>query len=229
VTREYVLEIPDDYDPNHAYRLILGWHWRGGNANNVVNGAGNASRGPFYGLQERAAGSAIFVAPEGLVDNGVSGWANPGGRDIEFLEAMLDRFNAELCIDPDRIFSTGFSYGGMMSNAVGCALGGVFRAIAPMAGSLWSGCEDGSAPVAFWGSHADPLDRVVSPNAGRDARDVFLERNGCSDQTTPTDPSPCVTYQGCQVGYPVTWCEFPGDHFTPDFAPEAVWSFFAQF
>jgi hypothetical protein len=98
-----------------------------------------------------------------------------------------------------------------------------------MAGSLWSGCEDGSAPVAFWGSHADPLDSVVAPSAGRDARDVFLERNGCSDQTTPTDPSPCVTYQGCQAGYPVTWCEFPGDHFTPDFAPEAVWSFFAQF
>ena len=107
-SREYILAMPDNYDPNQPYRLIFGWHWRGGQASDV---AGNGvSGGPYYGLQSRANGTAIFVSPEGI-DNG---WANTGGRDIEFLQAMLDRFNSELCIDQERIFSTGFSYGGMM-------------------------------------------------------------------------------------------------------------------
>mgnify|MGYP006206118421 CR=1 FL=1 len=47
-----------------------------------------------------------------------------------------------------------FSYGGMMSHAVGCAMGDVFRAIAPMAGAQISGCEDGDAPI--WPSWGQP-------------------------------------------------------------------------
>ncbi len=227
-SRDYILNIPEDYDPNHPYILIFGWHWRGGNAQDV---AGGGFFGKYYGLEERANGTAIFVAPEGLVDNDVSGWANPGGRDIKFLDAMLERFRADLCIDESRIFSTGFSYGGMMSFAVGCARGDVFRAIAPMAGATYSGCEDGTAPVAMWGSHgySDGADGVVPIDNGRSARDVFLERNGCGTETMPVEPDECVSYQGCQAGYPVTWCEWDGGHSVPSFAGEAIWDFFSQF
>jgi poly(3-hydroxybutyrate) depolymerase len=229
MNREYVLALPNNYDPNRAYRLIFTWHWRGGNANDVVTSS--VSLGPYYGLESRSGGSAIFVSPEGLVDNGTSGWANPNGRDIQFLEDMLAYFNANLCIDQQRIFSTGFSYGGMMSIAVGCALGGVFRAVAPFSGAAYSGCEAGTNPVAFWGAHgtANGADGVVPIANGRSARDEFLERNGCGTGTMSVSPSPCVTYQGCRAGYPVTWCEFNGGHTT--WAPEsqAVWDFFAQF
>jgi polyhydroxybutyrate depolymerase len=229
MNREYVLALPNNYDPNRAYRLIFTWHWRGGNANDVVNSS--VSLGPYYGLESRSGGSAIFVSPEGLVDSGVSGWANPQGRDIQFLRDMLTYFNANLCIDQQRIFSTGFSYGGMMSIAVGCALGGTFRAIAPFSGAAYSGCEAGTNPVAFWGAHgtAGGADGVVPIANGRSARDEFLERNGCGTTTMAVSPSPCVTYQGCRAGYPVTWCEFNGAHTT--WAPEsqAVWDFFAQF
>jgi len=193
--------------------------------------AGGSFGGAYYGLASRANGTMIFVAPQGLSDNGQTGWANPGGRDIAFTEAMLDRFRAELCIDESRIFSTGFSYGGMMSFAVGCALGDVFRAIAPFAGALYSGCEDGTAPVAMWGSHgySNGGDGVVPIANGREGRDVFLERNGCDTNTVPVEPDECVAYQGCQDGYPVTWCEWDGGHTVPNFAGEAVWDFFSQF
>lgn len=228
MAREYVLDIPNGYDSSNQYPLYFTWHWRGGNANSVVNGDGSASRGPYYGLKERSNGGAIFVSPEGLVDSGVTGWANPNGRDIQFLRDMLDQINADLCIDQQRIFSTGFSYGGMMSHAVGCAMGDVFRAIAPMAGAQFSGCDDGDAPVAFWGSHA-PGDGVVGIDLGRQGKDEFVQRNGCSTTTTPVQPSGCVSYEGCQDGYPVVWCEFSGDHYTPDFAPDETWEFFSQF
>jgi polyhydroxybutyrate depolymerase len=221
-SREYILDVPEDYDPTNPYRLIFGWHWRGGQASDVSGGA--IGGGPYYGLKSRAAGSTIFVSPEGI-DNG---WANTGGSDIEFLDAMLELFQSELCIDNSRIFSTGFSYGGMMSIAVGCAKGGVFRAIAPMSGAPYSGCEDGDQPVAFLGIHGD-ADNVVPLSNGEQGRDEFLARNNCDTQTMPTEPSGCVAYQGCDAGYPVTWCQFSGGHSPPNFASETVWDFFSQF
>ena len=220
-SRDYILKLPDDYDASHPYPLIFGWHWRGGSMNDV---AGSGFLGGYYGLEELADGSAIFVAPDGIDD----GWANPGGRDIAFLDAMLERFKNELCIDESRIFSTGFSFGGMMSFAVGCARGDVFRAIAPMSGALYSGCEDGDAPVAVWGAHGNN-DDVVPLGDGEAGLQEFLDRNGCGTTTTPVQPSPCVTYEGCAAGKPVTWCEFDGGHSPPDFASEALWDFFSQF
>lgn len=237
-TREYIIAIPDDYDSSHPYRLIFGWHPWGGSAQQV---AGNGNNG-YYGLVSQAQGSAIFVAPEGqdFGGNGL-GWGNQGGKDLAFLQAMLDRFRSELCIDEDRIFSTGFSFGGMMSFAVGCSQDSMMRAIAPQAGnSTVSGCEDGDRPVAVMGFHGDD-DTVVVIEGGREGRDVFVERNGCSEETMPVTPSwcdglnesnkpcSCVSYQGCDEGYPVIWCEFNGPHTPAPNSGATIWNFFAQF
>lgn len=220
-TREYTLDVPDNYDPNTPYPVTFGLHWRSGNSGNVVSNN-------YYGLKDRADGGMIFVSPEGLVANGVSGWANEGGEDVELIALTLDLLEAELCIDTSRVFATGFSYGGMFSNAIGCALGDRFRAIAPYAGSLWSGCEDGSNPVAYLGTHG-VQDSVVGIDAGRQARDEFIARNGCTTTTMPYGSNGCVEYQGCTAGYPLVWCEYSGDHGWPNFSTDEVWEFFSQF
>jgi poly(3-hydroxybutyrate) depolymerase len=215
--REYILDVPSDYDPNKPYKLVFAWHFRGGNAQGIADGG-------YYGLKTLANQSAIFVAAEGID----AGWANPGDRDIAFTRAMVERFKNTLCVDGGRIFSVGWSYGGMFSFALGCGMADVFRAIAPMSGSLWSGCADGTDPIAAWIAHGT-YDDVVGIDAGRQARDVVLARNHCSQDTVATDPTPCVAYQGCDAGYPVVWCEWGGGHGTPDFAPAAIWDFFSQF
>jgi hypothetical protein len=38
-----------------------------------------------------------------------------------------------------------------------------------------------------------------------------------------------VSYNGCDPGYPVTWCEFDGGHIVPTFAAQGIWSFLSQF
>jgi polyhydroxybutyrate depolymerase len=220
LSREYILALPDDYDSSRAYPLIFTWHPGGGTAQGTAGGFG----GGYYGLRDLADGSAIFVSPEGI-DNG---WANTGGRDLAFARAMLDRFEAELCIDNSRIFSTGFSYGGMMSNALGCAMGDVFRAIAPMSGALFSGCEDGDDAVAVWAAHGD-TDQVVSLANGERARDEFLERNNCQPESVPVEPGACISYQGCDADNPVIWCEFSGGHTPAPGSAQAIWNFFSQF
>ena len=183
-SREYILFVPTNYDPNTPYRLIFTWHPLGGSAQQV---AGSGNNG-YYGLKASSNGQAILVSPEGLPFQGTNlGWANTNGRDIDFLKAMLERFKSEMCIDETRTFSTGFSFGGMMSNAVGCA--GLARAIAPMAGnSTVSGCTNGTQSVAYMGFHGTH-DSVVDISGGRTARDVFVKRNGCTSTTTPSSPS----------------------------------------
>jgi polyhydroxybutyrate depolymerase len=214
--REYILDVPQDYDANRPYRLIFAWHWRGGTAEQVADG--------YYGLQQRAEGSAIFVSAEGID----AGWANPGGSDIAFLDAMLGRLEGDLCVDESRIFSTGWSYGGMMSLAIGCARGDVFRAIAPMSGALYSGCADGDAPVAFLGFHGDDDDVVPIAN-GLTARDVFVERNGCQPEEAAVEADGCLRFEGCAAGFPVSWCEFDGGHTPAPGSEQAIWDFFSQF
>jgi poly(3-hydroxybutyrate) depolymerase len=115
------------------------------------------------------------------------------------------------------------------------------RAIAPMAGNIQvSGCEDGDQPVAVMGFHGDD-DNVVTIDGGRAGRDVFIERNGCMEQSTPVTPSwcegapasyspcSCVSYEGCTAGYPVIWCEFNGGHTPAQNSAASIWEFFSQF
>jgi poly(3-hydroxybutyrate) depolymerase len=232
-TREFWVKVPANYDRARPLPLVVGLHWRGGQATDVYGDGGGA----FFGLKQLYGESAVFVAPNGL-DHG---WANTGDRDIHFIRAMVDRLKQGLCIDNARVHATGFSFGGMMSFTVGCAMGGVFRAIAPMAGnSQVSGCEDGDEPVAVLGFHGVD-DTVVTVDGGRRGRDVFVERNGCDAQTMPVEPSwcgeigqnyqpcSCVSYTGCTAGYPVVWCEFKGPHTPAPSSAETIWSFFSQF
>ncbi|WP_428243441.1 RICIN domain-containing protein [Gynuella sp.] len=221
--REYILDVPANYDMSKPYRLIFGWHWLGGNASNVANGG-------YYGLKNLANNSAIFVAPDRYVANGQddNGWPNTNGRDMAFLRAMLDQFNNSLCVDKSRVFSVGWSYGGMMSYAVGREMGDVFRAIAPMSGALWTPFNDSGKPMPAWISHGI-YDNVVSHDNGVSARDLYVRSNHCSNNTVPVDPSPCVEYQGCDAGYPVVWCSWNGGHSTPSFSPTAIWKFFNRF
>lgn len=227
-TREYILRVPEDYDPTRPYRLIFAWHGMSGSAEQVDKGdppnTGLDPTGPYFGIQSEADGQAIFVAGQALS----GGWTNQNGRDLAFVEAMLDRFEGELCIDESRVFATGFSFGAIMTLTIGCNLGERFRAIAPMSGSLQNGCPAGDQQLGYWASHGT-MDTTIPIANGEKARDEFVKRNHCQMDTVPAEPDGCVSYQGCDEGYPVTWCPFDGIHEPPPFSGPAIWSFLAQF
>ena len=234
--RSYILRIPDNYDNTHPYKLIFGFHWLGGTANDVATGNLRPGGGwAFYGLQALANNSAIVVAPQGLNN----GWPNTGQVDTAFTDAMLEEIQNDLCVDSTQIFSTGFSYGGGMSYALACARPQVFRAVAVLAGGLISGCQGGTEPVAYLGIHGIS-DNVLPISLGRMLRDTFVRNNGCTAQQAPEPTQGSGThttthFTGCAEGYPVSWYAFDGGHtpIPPDdgatWAPAETWKFFSQF
>jgi poly(3-hydroxybutyrate) depolymerase len=114
------------------------------------------------------------------------------------------------------------SYGGIMSNTLGCSMGDTFRAITPQSGSGPRGTCVGQ--VAVWISHGN-ADDTVAFTQGTASRDFWLKANHCGITTTPANPSPCVSYEGCDPGKPVTWCEFDGGHVIQNWAPQGIWNF----
>jgi poly(3-hydroxybutyrate) depolymerase len=221
--RMFIIKLPAAYDASKPYKLVFAWHFRGGSASGIASGGFG---GAYYGLESKAAGSTIFVAPDGLGDAANKGWPNSGGQDVAFAKAMIDKFNAEYCVDTARIFSVGFSYGAMMSNTVGSQMGDVFRAIAPISGSSVRGT--GTGPMAAWIYHGGK-DETLGIAGGEAARDFWIKNNHCTTPG-PADANGCVQYQGCDAGYPVIWCyEAEGTHRPPSFSSTEIWKFFSQF
>jgi poly(3-hydroxybutyrate) depolymerase len=228
--RTYILRLPANYTNSRPYRLVVGLHWLNGSANDVV---GNG----FYGLQQRADNSAIFVAPQGLD----AGWANTGGRDVTLVDDILRVVENDLCVDTSLRFALGFSYGGAMSYALACARPAVFRAVAPIAGANLSGCSPGNQPVAYFGIHGT-RDSVLNISMGRTIRDTFVRNDNCTTQNPPEPAAGSgthitTTYSGCRAGYPVRWAAHDGDHVplptdrnaSSSWVPGEVWQFFSQF
>jgi poly(3-hydroxybutyrate) depolymerase len=230
VPREYIVAIPEGYVASTPHRLVFAFHGLTGTMEQVASGFGGRNNG-YYGLQSRMA-DTIFVSPQGLAPEDEPeqfGWPNQDGRDVAFVEAMVAWLGSSYCIDSTRIFSTGMSYGGMMSNTRGCQMPETFRAIGSLAGALFGRNTCTGQQVAAWMTHG-LADTTVTPAQGETARDAFIAKNNCNAmETLPTTPEGCVAYQGCDAGYPVVECEYQAGH---QFAPSAgatLWSFFSQF
>lgn len=224
--RRFLLVLPEGYDADRAYPFVFMFHGRGGDGPQFRT---------YNGVEEASDNNAILVYPDALPNaqqGGLTGWdLSANGIDIAFMDQLLADFTANLCIDETRIFATGHSHGGFFSNAMGCARGETIRAIAPVAGGgPGAGCE---GSVAAWLAHHTD-DDVVPVALGKITRDHWVEDNGCSEETTPTDPEPCVAYQGCNEGHDVVWCEHTleesfGPHAWPSFAGPAIWTFFSAY
>ena len=227
--RRYILSVPTNYDNRHPYRLIIAWHQRDGNDNQMY-------QNKYYHLQPLANNTAIFVAPNGQkggapctgtgnADSGC-GWPNPNDSDMALADAVVAQVEENFCIDTNRIFATGWSYGGSMSYATACErpLGattngkvGFTRAIAVYSGAQLSGSCKPSKPVAYYASHGTH-DGVLNYSSGLTLAQNFATANGCT-WMTPTEVTSgnhvCTNLTGCITGYPEEFCSFNGDH-TPD-------------
>jgi poly(3-hydroxybutyrate) depolymerase len=172
-TREYLVAVPKTYDPAHAYPLVLGFHGSGGTRDQL--------RG-YMDVETPANQGAVFIYPTGTPqsDGGVNEWdLSSTSVDLLLVDALIAQYTGELCIDQKRIFATGHSFGGCMSNAIGCFRGKPFRAIAPVAGcaARQAGCTGRIATLQI---HS-PKDTSVQYSGAIGACTRYLRANTCDE------------------------------------------------
>jgi poly(3-hydroxybutyrate) depolymerase len=245
--RRYILNVPTDYDNTKPYKLIIAFHQLDGNDKQMYQNG-------YYHLLNLSGNNAIFVAPNGQKNgtpcsttgngDGGCGWPNGSNSDIALADAVVAQVKENFCVDTNRIFATGWSYGGSMSYKTACERGlgkpnGYIRGIAVYSGAQLSGNCTPSSPVAYYGSHGDN-DSVLGYDGGVTLAKNFATANGCT-WANPTKVTSgnhmCTDIAGCTTGYPVKFCSFDGDH-TPDpkdpgqgssWQYQPVWDFFDQF
>lgn len=146
--------------------------------------------------------------------------ASSGSKDVEFVGDLLDALESEYCVDKKRVFSVGFSNGGMLSHRLACELSDRIAAIGPVSGTL---AVDACAParpmpvIHFHGTS----DFVVPYNGGglggadsvKDTIDGWVKRNGCTGQPVNVyskGDASCDEYQSCAQGASVRLCSIDG-------------------
>ncbi len=174
--------------------------------------------------------------------------------DLAFIARLLDRLEATLCIDLDRVYATGMSNGGMFVHRLGCAMPERFAAIAPVGGTLARGfaCAPESTPLAMMNIYGRRDDYVSqrgdtsSDGYYYSSAEAVLDKwaspasQGCAAASTPYETPhagtlglTCIQHGGCASGAEVVHCTWDGAHDWPQdgtvkVGNEVIWEFFAR-
>lgn len=163
-TRAFRLVVPETYDGTTPMPVVFGFHGLTVDYRVIPGMSGFEDMAEQYDF--------IGVAPSGRLDGTVPYWeAVPIEDNVEttFVSELLDLLQAEYCVDPTRVFSTGMSNGGQMSSLLACQLDDRFTAVAPLAGVEWSGETCTGDPVAVMAFHGDEDPVVTYEGGGLDA------------------------------------------------------------
>ena len=171
--REYLVYVPASYNENTDYPVLLNFHGFGGNAKDYIN-----YESDFRDVAEQE--GVILVYPQGSLLSGFSHWnAAPMAEDnksntddIGFIELLIRNLQQDLSVDPNRIYATGFSNGGMFSYALGCFTEGLIAGVAAVSG-LQLNLEDCSPshPISVLIAHST-TDDVIPYTGSSDVASV---------------------------------------------------------
>jgi polyhydroxybutyrate depolymerase len=227
-TRYYLLDVPSDADNETPLALVFGLHGYDMNNVAVVD---------LYNFTSRSNGRAITVLPqgEGPPPGDVSHWGDhvlestwmANEANYSFIQALMLDIQDRFCVDPSRVFITGFSMGGFFTNSLACAHSDWFRAFAPVAGGGPGSCANANAKPAIM-LHHGTTDDIVTIDSGEASRDFWVEHNGCASTTTQSYTG-CQSYGSCPEASPVTWCVGNWNHTISATASANIWSFFDSF
>jgi polyhydroxybutyrate depolymerase len=243
--RSFYLSVPESYDPNLPHRLIVGYAGTNWSGQQIA---------PYFGFEGIAPkNDEIYVYPD-LQWHDFEGWGELGGwllgphakpadgmADIEYSRELVELLSSQYCIDPQRIFATGHSWGGDMAAVVGCFLGDIFRAVAPAAANrpYWFepqegdvGCVPGAATWTFFGQNDTHFSSQEYPGKHGDEQVTFWKAlHGCSSTQTPLEvgEGECVQFDGCSQDTRYCLYEAEAGHQTPSYFSNVVLEWFRGF
>lgn len=235
-TRTFIMHVPSAYKGDKAVPLVIDFHGIGGNG-----------RGQMGGTQLRAQ-----TDPEGVISlypNGASAAWNVGpccstADDVKFTREMIKAASESACIDKKRVYASGFSMGGGMTNHLACNLADELAAVAPSAMDLntvnSASCNPARPiPIIMYRSTSDGVCVYQGGDSGRGDGLNFLgaeknftfwgQKNGCTGNPTETrDGNVTVKeYSNCMDGVKVVFRNDPNaGHSYAD--GKSAWAFLKQ-
>lgn len=221
-SRTFIMHVPSQYKGDKAVPLVVDYHPIGG------SGQGQLSGTTYKNLTDQE--GVISLYPDGTGGKSMmgAGW-NVGpccsnDDDVKFSREMIKAVEEKVCIDTKRVYATGFSMGGGMSNHVACYMSDIYAAVAPAAmdlnktNSATCNPERPISIIMFRGTN-DNVCRYQGGDSGFNDGLNFLgaegnfkfwaEKNGCTGSPT-TNSNGCQEYSSCKGGTKVVLCTKQG-------------------
>jgi polyhydroxybutyrate depolymerase len=158
-SRDYLLYIPDSYNPDTPAPLVIAIHgyaeWPGH----------QAQISHWNQLADEYGFIVVYPSGTNLPKRWrISGWADPGVDplvDVIFISDLIDHLEGEYNIDPQRIYANGLSNGGGMSFMLLCYLSDRIAAVGFVSGAYllpWESCNPcRPVPAIVFHGTADPI------------------------------------------------------------------------
>jgi poly(3-hydroxybutyrate) depolymerase len=253
LTRRYFIKLPTGYDSTKPYKLIYegagctGYgtdvpdYFTVAKANNVILIALEIYPG-VWGGGSTGPGSSVTGDP------GISCFDDKRGDlsiDKPFFEMIHAKLMTQLCVDEHRVFISGHSSGGWLTEQMGNSYGSkIIRAIAPSSGGLAQGVEQQASdnlpvPGIWWHQTNDGTNAF---SGTQDAITHALTANKCTNTNFGTSPQVaqpypnvtiCQKFTSCPKEFPIILCREAGSNHANAFDnPDqraAAWSFLDSF
>jgi polyhydroxybutyrate depolymerase len=192
--RDYLIVVPDGYDPEVPTPLVFTFHGAGSNKEEQL------AYSAFAPMADRD--TVLLVSPDALGEPrrrwspyGVATAGIAGVNDLEFFEDLLADVEASFCVDTTRVHATGMSSGGYMTAAIACAYADRVAAAAPVTATMWAEGACGEAapmPYVYFHGTDDPTvpflgpvpgpDGEPGPGAAETSAAQWASHNGCDDE-----------------------------------------------
>ncbi len=157
--RTYILHLPTGYTPDQSEALVLDFH------GHTSTDAQQEAYSQFSTLADQQ--TFIAVYPQGTIGPDKStGWATYGAsdptvNDVLFVSDLISALQNQLCVNANKIYATGISNGGGMTNLLACTMAARIAAFAPVAGAFYpipGGCNPARpVPIMEFHGTSDPL------------------------------------------------------------------------
>ena len=225
--RYYLMTTPPGQDGTKPLPVVLDLHGlsEGAEVHSVMTKFGSyAAENGFIAVVPHGTGTPVKW------DVSLDRKTNP---DLVFLDAALDQIEKSQCVDTSRVYSTGLSYGAIMSSTLGCVMTDRIAAIAPVDGlTVPKGCEpERAVPVLTFHGTQDPillfnggvanLGNILGEGGAKTKPPVadlngagypaaaasWAKQNGCSGEPIDTDRTPSVIERtwDCPAASPVVF------------------------
>ncbi|MEI8349323.1 MAG: PHB depolymerase family esterase [Candidatus Omnitrophota bacterium] len=239
IIRKYKVHLPPAYDGKTIFAVVIYIHGGSGDMRAVyMDGVDKAAdKFGFILAVPEGTGELTFGHLRGVWNGGkwATGECCGSADDVGFISKMIDELKAKFKVDARRIYATGISNGGLMTNRLGCELSEKIAAIATVTpAAVKSECQPSrSMPVMNIHGTADP----ANPPDGSEPRSIFAKDSGtgfampyqrmtpyqvvdvwkkinqCSDKQVAgyeNGAARCVIYNDCAQGSEVVLCMVEG-------------------